>query len=71
MKSELLRSENETCQLLEAAELLEKEALLHSEDKDKMGSSFEKKYTQLTSENRRLRVENEQLNLRGKYFIIT
>ena len=56
----------ETAQLLQAAEMLEKEAEAHSEQKEIMAEKFEKERNRLVLENKRLREANESLRRQVK-----
>jgi len=64
MQDEVVRSERETAQLLQAAEMLEKEAEAHAEQKELMAEKFDKERNRLLLENRRLRDANEKLKSR-------
>lgn len=61
MQDEVVRAERETAQLLQAAEMLEKEAEAHSEQKELMAEKYEAERTRLLKENKRLRDQNKLL----------
>jgi len=61
MQDEVVRAERETAQLLQAAEMLEKEAEAHSEQKELVAEKYEAERTRLLQENKRLRDQNKLL----------
>jgi len=65
MQDEVVRAERETAQLLQAAEMLEKEAEAHSEQKELMAEKFEQERNRLLQENKRLREANARLATSG------
>ena len=68
MKDEVARAHQETGQLLEAAEALEQEAAAHSEEKERLGLSFQKERQRLLAANKRLQAEAAELQARLRQY---
>lgn len=68
MKDEVSRAHQETGQLLEAAEALEQEAAAHSEEKERLGLSFQKERQRLLAANKKLQQEAAELQARLRQY---